>query len=113
MRGGLFATVLTLIWTSALTGSALERRIEAQIQDIFTRYEILSRAELECSMLLVRKSSNTRVARIGVYELRDRRCGRPPNTAARRFDIEIDLRTGAVRTDDNPRREMRPARLRR
>ena len=113
MRGGLFATVLTLIWTSALAASALERRIEAQIQDIFTRFEILSRAELECSMLLVRKSSNARVARIGVYELHDRRCGGAPGRAPRQFDIEVDLRTGAVRTDDNPSREMRPARLRR
>jgi hypothetical protein len=102
---------LTLVWTPAVPASALERKIEARIQEAFARYDLLSRRELECSTLLVRKSSNARVARIGVYPLQNRRCGGDPNTAPRRFDIEIDLRTGAVRTNDNPDREMRPARL--
>ena len=104
---------MALIGTPALAASALERRIEARIKQAFARYDLLSRQELECSTLLVRKSSNSRVARIGVYELHDRRCGGDPNTAPRRFDIEIDMRTGVVRTDDNPDLEMRPARLRR
>src|SRR5918993_2812918 len=109
MRAGLLAVFLALVWTPAVDASSLERRIEARIQEAFARYDILSRQELECSTLLVRKSSNARIARIGVYPLQNRRCGRDPNTAPRRFDIEIDLRTGAVRTDNNPEREMRPA----
>src|SRR5918995_4370232 len=110
MRAGLLTVFLVLVWTPCLAASCLERRIEARIQDAFARYDILSRQELECSTLLVRKSSNARVAQIGVYELHDRRCGGDPNTAPRRFDIEIDMRTGAVRTEDNPDLEMRPAR---
>ena len=111
MRTGLLTVYLVLVWTPALAASSLERRSEARIQDAFARYDILSRQELECSTLLVRKSSNARVAQIGVYPLQNRRCGGDPNPAPRRFDIEIDLRTGAVRTNDNPDREMRPARL--
>lgn len=110
MRAGLLAVFLALVWTPALAASSLERRIEARIQEAFARYDILSRQELECSTLLIRKSSNARVARIGVDKAHDRRCGGDPNTAPRRFDIEIDLRTGAVRTDNNPDREMRSAR---
>jgi hypothetical protein len=109
MRAGLLAVFLALVWTPALAASSLERRIEARIQEAFARYDILSRQELECSTLLVRKSSNSRVARIGVYELHNSRCSGDPNTAPRRFDIEIDLRSGAVRTDNNPDREMRSA----
>ena len=101
---------LLLVWTPAVAASSLERRNEAWIKEAFARYAILSRRELECSTLLVRKPSNARVARIGVYEVHDRRCGGDPNTAPRRFDIEIDMRTGAVRTGNNPEREMRPAR---
>jgi hypothetical protein len=110
-QAGLLTVFLALGWTPAVAASSLERRIEARIQDAFARYDILSRQELECSTLLVRESSNARVARIGVHPLQNRRCGGDPNTAPRRFDIEIDLRTGAVRTNDNPEREMRPARL--
>src|SRR5918997_311562 len=109
MRAGLLTVLMALGWTPAVAASSLERRIEARIQDAFARYDILSRQELECSTLLVRKSGSARVARIGVYPLQNRRCGGDPNTAPRRFDIEIDLRTGAVRTDNNPKREMRPA----
>jgi hypothetical protein len=89
----------------------LERRIEARITEAFSRYDILPRQELECSTLLVRKSSNSRIARVGIYPLQNRWCAGDHNMAPRRFDIEIDMRTGAVRTDDNPDREMRPARL--
>ena len=110
-QAGLLTVFLALGWTPAVAASSLERKIEARISEAFARYDILSRQELECSTLLIRKSSNARVARIGVDKAHDRRCGGDPNTAPRRFDIEIDLRTGAVRTNDNPDREMRPARL--
>jgi hypothetical protein len=109
MRPGFLAVFLALVWAPALAASALERRIEARIQEAFARYDILSPQELECSTLMVRRSSNSKTARIGVYPLQNRRCGGDPNAVSRRFDIEIDLRTGVVRTDDNPDREMRPA----
>ena len=108
-QAGLLTVFLAFGWTPAVAASSLERRIEARIQEAFARYDILARQELECSTLLVRKSSNATIARIGVYPLQNRRCGCDPNTAPRRFDIEIDMRTGAVRTDSKPDREMRPA----
>jgi hypothetical protein len=67
--------------------SALERRIEARMDHGSLRYDILSPQELGCSTLLVWRSSNSRTARIGVYPLRNRRCGGDPDTASRRFDL--------------------------
>jgi hypothetical protein len=96
-QAGLLTVFLTLVWTPAVAASSLERRIEARIQDAFARYDILSRQELECSTLLVRKSSNARVARIGVHPLQNRRCGGDPNTAPRRFECRtsrLTLRVG-------------------
>ena len=79
-QAGLLTVFLALGWTPAVAASSLERMIEARIQDAFARYDILSRQELECLTLLVRKSSNARVARIHVYPLHDCRCAGDPRS---------------------------------
>jgi hypothetical protein len=75
---------------------------------IITQHHLLSRAELDCSTLVLDASTKTVVA-VTVREKHDRKCGGTPETAPRRFSLEINLKTGAVLWDNNyPDMEMRP-----
>jgi hypothetical protein len=50
-----------------------------------------------------------RVAKVGVYERHDAKCGGDPEITHRLFDLEIDRKTGAAKWDNNfPDMEMRP-----
>ena len=78
MRAALLVVLALWAIIPAMAASPLERRIEAKIKEAFARYDILSRHELECSTLLVRKSTTPRVApRISVPLTRHESSGRP------------------------------------
>ncbi|WP_262299720.1 hypothetical protein [Microvirga sesbaniae] len=75
---------------------------------IITQHRLLSRAELACSSLVLEEATKT-VATVTVREKHGGKCGGAPETAPRRFTMEIDLKTGAARWDNNyPDMEMRP-----
>jgi hypothetical protein len=75
---------------------------------IITQHRLLSRAELACSSLVLEEATKT-VATVTVREKHGGKCGGAPETAPRRFAMEIDLKTGITRWDRNyPDMEMRP-----
>ena len=61
------------------------------------------------SLLAGADESNARTVKVGVYEVHDKACGGDPDVMHRLFDLEIDLKTGAAKWDnDFPDMEMRP-----
>lgn len=74
---------------------------------IITQHRLLSRAELTCSTLELDEVTKT-AATVTVRERHDGKCGGAPESAPRRFTMEIDLETGAVQWDNNDEIEMRP-----
>jgi hypothetical protein len=91
-----------------LAASAAEE--DAIIQKAFriiTQHRLLSRAELICSSLVLEEATNT-AATITVREKHGGKCGGAPETAPRRFTMEVDLKTGAAQWDRNDEMEMRP-----
>ena len=46
--------------------------------------------------------------KIGILEKHDKSCGGDPEVAPRRFDLEMDTKTGAAKWDNNLDIEMRP-----
>jgi hypothetical protein len=57
--------------------------------------------------LNARRATKT-TATVTVREKHDKRCGGDPETAPRRFTMEIDLKTGTVHWDNNDEMEMTP-----
>jgi len=74
---------------------------------IITQQRLLSRAELACSSLVLEDTTKT-AATVTVREKHGGKCGGDPETAPRRFTMEIDLRTGTVHWDNNDEMEMKP-----
>jgi hypothetical protein len=74
---------------------------------IITQHRLLSRAELACSILVLDEVTKV-LATVTVREKHDKKCGGAPETAPRRFNMEIDLKSGATQWDDNDEMEMRP-----
>ena len=74
---------------------------------IITQHRLLSRAELACSSLVLEEATKT-VATVTVREKHGGKCGGAPETAPRRFTMEIDLKTGAAQWDNNDEMEMKP-----
>ncbi len=74
---------------------------------IITQHRLLSRAELACSSLVLDDVTKA-VATVTVREKHGGMCGGAPETAPRRFTMEIDLRTGTAQWDNNDEMEMRP-----
>jgi hypothetical protein len=74
---------------------------------IITQHRLLSRAELTCSTLDLDEVTKT-AATITVREKHSVKCGGAPETAPRRFTMEIDLETGAAQWDNNDEMEMKP-----
>jgi hypothetical protein len=74
---------------------------------IITQHRLLSRAELACSTLELDDVTKT-VATVTVREKHGGKCGGAPETAPRRFTMEIDLKTGAAQWDNNDEMEMKP-----
>ncbi len=84
--------------------AAQERRAFATIR----AHGLLTERQIACAYLDRRDDSTHRVLKVGVYEIHDQSCGGDPEVTHRLFDLELDLRTGAARWDDNPDLEMRP-----
>jgi hypothetical protein len=74
---------------------------------IITQHRLLARAELACSSLVLEEATKT-AAKVTVREKHGGKCGGAPETAPRRFTMEIDLKTGAARWDNNDEMEMKP-----
>jgi len=76
---------------------------------IIERHHLLTPKQQRCSSLVYRDESDERTAKIGVYEVHDKECGGDPDATHRLFDLEIDMKTGAAKWDNNfPDMEMRP-----
>lgn len=98
-------TILTcLISLSAL--AADQETILRKASHIISQHRLLSRAELACSTLVLDEATKMS-ATVTVREKHDKKCGGAPETAPRRFTMEIDLKTGAVQWDNNDDMEMR------
>jgi hypothetical protein len=74
---------------------------------IIIQHHLLSRAELACSTLDLDDVTKT-AATVTVREKHGGKCGGAPETAPRRFTMEIDLKTRAARWDNNDEMEMKP-----
>lgn len=85
--------------------AAAFRRADKIIKD----HRLLTPKAERCSKLVLREGSNSHIAKVGVYERHDQECGGDPDVEHRLFDLEINLKTGAARWDNNvPDMEMRP-----
>ncbi len=84
--------------------AAAFRRAEKIIKD----HRLLTPKAERCSKLVLRDDSSNRVAKIGVYEQHNAACGGDPDVEHRLFDLEIDLKSGATKWDNNPDMEMQP-----
>lgn len=81
---------------------------------IIKDHRLLTPKAERCAKLVLREDSNNRVAKVGVYERHDQECGGDPDVEHRLFDLEINLKTGAAKWDNNlPDMEMRPVPKRR
>lgn len=74
---------------------------------IIAQHRLLSGAELACSTLELDEVAEG-VATVTVREKHGGKCGGAPETAPRRFTMEIDLKTGAAQWDNNDEMEMKP-----
>lgn len=103
----LVSALVCLIPLSAF--AAGESAIMQKAFRIITQHRLLSRAELACSTLILEESTKTS-ATVTVREKHGGKCGGAPETAPRRFTMEIDLKTGAAQWDRNDEMEMKPIR---
>ena len=74
---------------------------------IIAQRRLLSRAELSYPTLILEEATKM-VATVTVRQKHDGKCGGALETAPRRFTIEIDLKTGASRWDNNDEMETNP-----
>jgi len=75
---------------------------------IIKERRLLTPKQQMCVSLLEREDSDKKIAKFGVIEKHDKVCGGDPEVAPRLFDLEIDMKTGAAKWDNNPDGEMRP-----
>jgi hypothetical protein len=76
---------------------------------IIREHNLLTPKQIECMTLIERDDSTAEIAKVGVFERHDERCGGDPEITHRLFDLEIDRNTGVAQWDYNfPDMEMRP-----
>src|SRR5262245_13703556 len=68
---------------------------------IIREHRLLTPKQAECMTLIERNDSTAQIAKVGVYERHDKKCGGDPETSHRLFDLEIDRTTGAAQWDYN------------
>lgn len=86
----------------------------SRAEKIIKEHRLLTPKAQACSKLLLRQDTSARLAKVGVYEVHDSTCGGDPDVEHRLFDLEIDMKTGAAKWDNNlPDMEMRPVPKRR
>jgi hypothetical protein len=106
----LFTLVVALGLLAFVSFPAFAAEEDAIMQKAFriiTQRRLLSRAELTCSSLVLEEATKT-AATVTVREKHGGKCGGAPETAPRRFTMEIDLKTGAAQWDNNDEMEMKP-----
>ena len=101
----LVSVLVCLIPLSAI--AAEEDAIMQKAFRIITQHHLLSRAELTCSSLVLDEDTKT-TATVTVREKHGGKCGGAPETAPRRFTMEIDLKSGAAQWGNNDEMEMKP-----
>ena len=105
------AFLLSLLLPASLAIAAPARAMDAldRAERTIKEHHLLSPKAQRCSTLVLREDSDERTAKVGVYEVHDKTCGGDPEIEHRLFDLEIDLKTGAAKWDNNfPDMEMRP-----
>ena len=110
-----FATVIGLALfcgvgaASAQQSGAAEDAVFARAEKIIKEHRLLTAKQQRCMSLLYRDESDAKTGKVGVYEVHDKKCGGDPDVSHRLFDLEIDMKTGAAKWDNNfPEMEMRP-----
>jgi len=89
--------------------SALAKSVLDRADDIIKQHRLLTAKQQRCSSLVFRDDSDERTGKVGVYEVHNKECGGDPDIMHRLFDLEIDMKTGAAKWDNNiPDMEMRP-----
>lgn len=106
------ATAL-LIVSVTLTTPALAADAFTRAEKIIKDHALLTPKAERCSKLVLRDDNSKRIAKIGVYEQHNAACGGDPDVEHRLFDLEIDMKTGVAKWDNNPDMEMRPVPKRR
>jgi hypothetical protein len=101
----LVSVLVCLIPLSAI--AAEEDGIIQEAFRIITQHRLLSRAVLACSSLVLDEATKT-TAPVTVREKHGGKCRGAPETAPRRFTMEIDLKTGAAQWNNNDEMEMKP-----
>jgi hypothetical protein len=107
------AVALTLALLSTLSvASGQQSAADAVLkraERIVKQHRLLTAKQQRCMSLIYRDDSDATTGRVGVYEVHDKMCGGDPDVSHRLFDLEIDLKTGAAKWDNNfPDMEMRP-----
>jgi hypothetical protein len=89
--------------------SALANRVLDRAESIIKQHHLLTAKQQHCSSLVLRDDSDERTGKVGIYELHDKKWGGDPDVMHRLFDLEIDMKTGTAKWDNNfSDMEMRP-----
>jgi hypothetical protein len=104
MKAAIFV-IASLFPIAAL--SSEEDEVLRKASRIISDHRLLSPKELACSLLVVDDATSA-TATVTVLEKHDKTCGGDPETAPRRFTMEVDLKTGAAQWDNNDEMQMEP-----
>ena len=109
------ATVLAVLCAAAAASAqqsssgAAEDAVLGRAEKIIKEHRLLTAGQQRCMSLMYRDDSDAKTGKVGVYEVHDKECGGDPDISHRLFDLEIDMKTGAAKWDNNfPDMEMRP-----
>ena len=91
------------------SSSGPEDAVLNRAEKIIREHRLLTAKQQRCMSLMYRDESDAKTGKVGVYEVHDKVCGGDPDVSHRLFDLEIDMKTGAAKWDNNfPDMEMRP-----
>jgi hypothetical protein len=112
-----FASAITLAVLCGVSAASAQQSSSGAAEDIvigraekiIKEHHLLTAKQQRCMSLTYREDSDARTGKVGVYEVHDKACGGDPDFSHRLFDLEIDMKTGAAKWDNNlPDMEMRP-----
>jgi len=99
----------TAAFAQQSSSGAAEDAVIKRAEKIIREHRLLTAKQQRCMSLLYRDDSDAKTGKVGVYEVHDKTCGGDPDVSHRLFDLEIDMKTGAAKWDNNfPDMEMRP-----
>ena len=114
MKFAIAVTLAVLCGISAASAQqsssgAAEDAVLNRAEKIIREHRLLTAKQQRCMSLVYRDDSDAKTGKVGVYEVHDKECGGDPDVSHRLFDLEIDMKTGAAKWDNNfPDMEMRP-----